>query len=229
MPVLFARLTDECRLLAAHAHARQIRLAFEPEPGMLVATMADYARLHRAVDHPCFGLTMDLGHLFCQREEPIAAHVRQWRDWLWNLHLEDSKRDIHEHLLFGQGEMCFEPIFQALREVNYQGGLHVELSRHSHDAVKTGRLAFAFLTEQLRQEQKDRSINEINRSLWTGFGECQKVGRLSVDKVLKSLSFSWLQGGKIEHIGHAPPQDLLSDNHISAPQEENAHHCQNCG
>ena len=31
------------------------------------------------------------------------------------------------------------------REIGYSGGVHVELSRHSHDAVETARKALAFL------------------------------------------------------------------------------------
>ena len=34
---------------------------------------------------------------------------------------------------------------KAFREINYSGGLHVELSRHSHDAPVVARRAFEFL------------------------------------------------------------------------------------
>jgi sugar phosphate isomerase/epimerase len=36
-------------------------------------------------------------------------------------------------------------VLGALAEAGYAGGLHVELSRHSHDAVETARRALAFL------------------------------------------------------------------------------------
>lgn len=52
---------------------------------------------------------------------------------------------IHEHLMFGEGTMDFPPIFRALREVAYPGGVHVELSRHSHMAVEAVRASAAFL------------------------------------------------------------------------------------
>jgi sugar phosphate isomerase/epimerase len=47
--------------------------------------------------------------------------------------------------MFGEGEMEFGPVVQSLREIGYKGGVHVELSRHSHDAVETARRALAFL------------------------------------------------------------------------------------
>ena len=41
--------------------------------------------------------------------------------------------------------MRFAPIVEALARTNYRGGLHVELSRHSHDVPTVARKAFEFL------------------------------------------------------------------------------------
>lgn len=140
------RLSDGCRRLCEEAEKRGVRLAFEPEPGMFIDTMAKFDELCRRVDHPSFGLTLDVGHLHCMGETPIAEHIERWKDRLWNIHIEDMRRGVHEHLMFGAGEMDFPPIFQALGRIGYTGGVHVELSRYSHDAVNTARRAFAFLT-----------------------------------------------------------------------------------
>ena len=139
------RLVSACRELCAHAARRQVRLAFEPEPGMFIDTMIRFAELHERVAQPNFGLTLDVGHLQCLGETPIAAHVRCWREWLWNVHIEDMRRGIHDHLMLGEGEIDFAEVLGALAEVSYEGGIHVELSRHSHDAVETARRALAFL------------------------------------------------------------------------------------
>jgi sugar phosphate isomerase/epimerase len=143
--VLMGRLADECRRLCDHAADSQVRLAFEPEPGMFIDTMPRFAELFERVAHPAFGLTVDIGHLHCQGEVPIAPHLVRWRERLWNVHIEDMRRGVHEHLMFGEGEIDFGPVMQALREIGYAGGVHVELSRHSHDAVNTARRALAFL------------------------------------------------------------------------------------
>ena len=50
-----------------------------------------------------------------------------------------------KNLMFGDGEIDFPPILRTLEEIGYSGGVHVELSRHSHDAVETARKALAFL------------------------------------------------------------------------------------
>jgi len=144
---LMDRLVEGCRLLCEHAERRQVRLAFEPEPGMFVATMTRWAELHRRVGHPRFGLTIDIGHLHCLGEMPIAAALRRWRDWLWNVHIEDMRRGVHDHLMFGEGEIDFAEVMATLAEIGYAGGLHVELSRHSHDAVETARRSLEFLRQ----------------------------------------------------------------------------------
>lgn len=142
---LWTRLEVGCVALAEYAAGKKVRLAFEPEPGMFIVAMERFAELRRRVDRPNFGLTLDVGHLHCLGEGPIATHIRHWAHCLWNVHIEDMRRGVHDHLMFGEGEIDFPPILQALREINYTGGVHVELSRHSHDAVRTARAALAFL------------------------------------------------------------------------------------
>jgi sugar phosphate isomerase/epimerase len=139
------RLVEGCQRLCDDAAQHQVRLAFEPEPGMLIDTMSRFEELRERVDHPCFGLTIDIGHLHCQGEVPIAEHLRRGRELLWNVHIEDMRRGVHEHLMFGEGEIDFGPVLRTLAEIGYDGGVHVELSRHSHNAVETARRALAFL------------------------------------------------------------------------------------
>jgi sugar phosphate isomerase/epimerase len=147
---LMRRLTDGCRRLCDRAAARGVRLAFEPEPGMFIDTMTRFDELRRRVDHPSFGLTLDVGHLHCLGEVPIADQLRKWRHTLWNVHIEDMRRGVHDHLMFGEGEIDFAPVMAALDEIGYAGGAHVELSRHSHNAVETARKALAFLRDVRR-------------------------------------------------------------------------------
>jgi len=142
---LNVRLTEGLRELLDYAGEKSARLAFEPEPAMFIDTMAKFARLHAELSHPLLGLTLDVGHIHCLGDGSAAHHIRQWRDVLWNVHIEDIRRGIHEHLMFGEGDMDFAPIFEAFREINYPGPVHVELSRHSYDAVNAARVAFEYL------------------------------------------------------------------------------------
>jgi sugar phosphate isomerase/epimerase len=147
--VLLERLADNCLRLCDHASQRGLRLAFEPEPGMFIDRMDRFAELRERVARPEFGLTLDLGHLHCQGEVPIADQVRRWHDILWNVHIEDMRKGVHDHLMFGDGEIEFPPVLKALEEVGYRGGVHVELSRHSHNAVERARQSLTFLRKSL--------------------------------------------------------------------------------
>lgn len=138
-------LAASCRSLAEAAKERGVQVAFEPEPGMFIDTMARFEELHRRVDHPAFGLTLDVGHVHCLDDGDVCEHIRRWRDRLFNVHFEDMRRGVHDHLPPGEGEMDLPAILRCLHEVAYPGGVHVELSRHSHDAVRVAREAFTFL------------------------------------------------------------------------------------
>jgi sugar phosphate isomerase/epimerase len=67
------------------------------------------------------------------------------------VHIEDMRAGVHEHLMFGEGEIDFPPVLRALAEVGYAGGIHVELSRHSHMAPTAARQAFAFLQPMIER------------------------------------------------------------------------------
>jgi sugar phosphate isomerase/epimerase len=62
-----------------------------------------------------------------------------------NVHLDDHRRGVHDHLMFGEGEIDWPPVLLALRDLDLPAT--VELSRHSHDAVEAARRAYAFLTK----------------------------------------------------------------------------------
>jgi len=141
------RLVEACKRLADHGAEQNIRLAFEPEPGMFIDTMEKFEELHTKVNHPSFGLTLDIGHLVCLGELPISKHIMQWKSWLWNVHIEDMKQGVHDHLMFGEGNVDFADAFAGLKAISYNGMVSVELSRHSYDAVNAARKSMEFLRQ----------------------------------------------------------------------------------
>jgi L-ribulose-5-phosphate 3-epimerase len=161
--ILMDRLVENCKRLSDLANKYGLVLAFEPEPGMFIDTMNRFAELRQRLGDWFIGLTLDIGHLHCQGEVPIEDHIRRWAEpripWPagqsspsepTNVHIEDMRRGVHDHLMFGEGEIDFVPVMKALEEIGYKDGVHVELSRHSHDAVETARKAIAFLRLVLR-------------------------------------------------------------------------------
>jgi sugar phosphate isomerase/epimerase len=140
-----ARLVAGLREVLDYADSRGVMLGFEPEPGMLIDTLERFHVLRERLAAPHFKLTLDIGHLHCQGELPLAEKITRGAPWLVNVHLEDMRRGVHEHLMFGEGEISFEPVLEALECARYAGGVHVELSRHSHLAPEAARQARDFL------------------------------------------------------------------------------------
>ena len=138
-------LVAGCRTFSEYAGRYGIPLAFEPEPGMFIENLTQYQKLEELVDDPLFGLTLDVGHAFLTEENRLAECIRKYRHSLKNIHLEDMKNGDHKHLQFGEGEIDFSEVFDALKEIKYAGLVNVELSRHSRNAVTAARQAFDYL------------------------------------------------------------------------------------
>lgn len=141
----FGRLIEGLQEVLKYADSRDISIGFEPEPGMLIDTMASYGELVERVDSSRLGLTLDVGHLHCLGESLEPAIV-QWSDRLLNVHLEDMRVGVHDHLMFGEGEIDFTSVMTTLKKVGYTGGVHVELSRHSHMGPIAARQSIEFLS-----------------------------------------------------------------------------------
>ena len=152
--IAYQRLAEGCRAVMDAATTAGVRLAFEPEPGMLVQSFDDYRRLLTLVDGPGFGLAVDIGHVHCLEPTSISAGLIEWRDRLYTLHIEDMKRGIHDHLRFGEGTIDFPPVFRTLKELGYTGSVNVELSRHNHMAPEVMSESFEFLSRLVEFDQK---------------------------------------------------------------------------
>ncbi|WP_432088009.1 MULTISPECIES: sugar phosphate isomerase/epimerase family protein [unclassified Streptomyces] len=140
------RLAEALGPVVEAAAAADVPLAIEPEPGHLLATLDDFHRLRGAMGDPGpLGLTLDIGHCQCLEPLPPADCVRAAAPWLRHVQIEDMRRGVHEHLPFGEGEIDFPPVLDALVSVGYRGLTVVELPRHSHAGPELARTSLAFL------------------------------------------------------------------------------------
>lgn len=128
------------------AAASGVPIAIEPEPGHLLATLADFHHLRTVLGDPApLGLTLDIGHCQCLEPAPPAECVREAAPWLRHVQIEDMRRGVHEHLPLGDGEIDFPPVLDALADIGYRGLTVVELPRHSHAGPELARSSAAFL------------------------------------------------------------------------------------
>lgn len=130
-------------------HARRVGAvaALEPEPGMLVETVADFRAVAR--DVPALRLALDTGHCLVTGEREPAQAVHDAADALATVSLEDMQRGKHVHLPFGEGDMDVAAVLEALSAIRYAGLVCVELSRDAHRADTMVPAALAYLRERL--------------------------------------------------------------------------------
>jgi sugar phosphate isomerase/epimerase len=138
-------LVTGCLQIAEHAKRRGVQLAFEPEPGMLVDDMAKFEVLKKHIGSARFGLTLDIGHVFCTETAPFRQIYGKYANMIRNIHIEDIRDRKHEHLMFGEGNLDFAAILRVLSDNKYSGLVSVELSHDSHRAPEVARRSIEFL------------------------------------------------------------------------------------
>jgi sugar phosphate isomerase/epimerase len=141
--LLDERLREGLMRVCDHAATRGVVVAFEPEPGMHIESMADFERL--GFEHPAFALTLDLGHAHLT-ESSVEDTLGRYRGRIVNVHVDGMRRPVHDHLAPWDSEFDVRAALAQLRALGYSGPATLELSRHSHAAVDTARRAFEFLS-----------------------------------------------------------------------------------
>lgn len=138
-------LREGLREICEYAEAKNVCLSLEPEPGMLIETVADFQKL--CAEFPTLKIALDTGHCIASDECAPEAAILETHDKIGTLAVEDMRRGVHEHLFFGEGEVNFPAILGALKAINFQKLVCVELSRHAHCADKIIPAAIEFLRE----------------------------------------------------------------------------------
>ncbi|WP_418607445.1 TIM barrel protein [Georgenia sp. SUBG003] len=111
-----------------------ITLAVEPEPGMFLDRAARVDELLDRLGRPeRLRMTLDLGHLTCNEDDPVGV-LRRHRADVVHVQVDDMRRGVHEHLELGTGEVDLPPLLGLLARTGYTGLVGVELPRHSHAA-----------------------------------------------------------------------------------------------
>lgn len=140
-------------LLPVLAHAREVgvQVAFEPEPGMFIERPSGYLALCEAMgsDSDELGLTLDVGHLLVTGDLPVEEQIHALAPRLVHVHLDDIAGGVHDHRMFGEGELDLPATLRALTEVGFEGMAAVELSRDSHRGAKAAAEALEHLRAAL--------------------------------------------------------------------------------
>ncbi len=156
----------EFRRAAVFAADHGVRLALEPlnpvymNTDTFICSLAQGRRLIDAVDHPAFGVLLDVWHY--PEETDAAAEVRKFGARIFGVHISDWRRPraFADRVLPGQGELPLVPMLRAIRRTGYAGIYTLEifsdlrlrdsLWAHPRRTVVAGQKAFAKLWKQIR-------------------------------------------------------------------------------
>ncbi len=85
------------------------------------------------LDADCFGVCLDTGHLHLAAEKDQTAFIRKVGKRLHALHIADNEGERDQHMMpFGKGNVKFEAVVQALRDVGYDGLFNLEIPGERH-------------------------------------------------------------------------------------------------
>ena len=138
-----ARLRQAC----ARGEELGVDLAMEPEPGLLVHGMAEFARLKQDVASDRLKLNLDIGH--CHITDDLVPSILGFAADLVHVHFEDVAHKVHDHLVPGDGDMDLPAVVEALKKVGYTGYLTVDLFRITDDPVRYARRSLAAMRNLL--------------------------------------------------------------------------------
>lgn len=119
---------ETIRKAAEHAQEGGVRLALEPINRFemyIVNTVADGARFVEMVDMPNVGLLVDTHHGNIEEENTAQAWIANAKH-IFHVHISENNRGIP-----GKGQAIPDSIFQALKEIGYDGWLTIEAFNRS--------------------------------------------------------------------------------------------------
>jgi sugar phosphate isomerase/epimerase len=145
----FSRMAAALEEILDHAaRAPQVRVGLEYEPGFYLGDLASTLRVVRELGHPLLGFNLDVGHAWCVGDD-LEKAIGEAGPRIWNLHVEDIKGRVHEHLVPGRGDLDFTAMFKALERIRYDRFLTLELYPYKDQPGEAGGEGLKFLKSKL--------------------------------------------------------------------------------
>lgn len=121
-------MLDSLQVLTDYAKQTPVKLVLEPGNRYetdLVVTVDDAIEALHSLNGE-MGILPDTGHLFVNKE-PLSDVFTKLAGYNVHFHIDDNVGITDDHMVPGQGKMCYDIFLKKLQEMNYQGVLTVEL------------------------------------------------------------------------------------------------------
>lgn len=132
------------------ADGLDVNVGIECEPGLFLEYASELRDWIDRLAHRRIGANLDLGHSQVAGENLTEA-IKLLSSRIWNLHVEDIPGRKHYHMIPGEGTMPWSEIISALRAIDYQRFMTVELYTHTQDPQAAAEKSFAFLNRLIIQ------------------------------------------------------------------------------
>src|SRR5580700_7929081 len=118
---------ETCRTLGDYADEKKIDIALELEPFRLslLNNINEMARFVNDCHHPRVKANIDVSHLVLSDTSPLD--VKKLKGKAIHVHISDCDGKVHGDLPPGRGIVKFEPYLQAIKELNINGSVAIEL------------------------------------------------------------------------------------------------------
>jgi sugar phosphate isomerase/epimerase len=118
---------ESCRTLGDYADRNGLDIALELEPFRLslLNNTAEMVRFIDDCDHPRVRANIDISHLVLSDSGPES--LRQLKGKAVHVHIGDCDGKVHGDLPPGRGVVKFSPYLQAIKELEIDGAVSIEL------------------------------------------------------------------------------------------------------
>jgi len=110
--------------LGEYAQERKTRLSVHNHAGLIFQDDTDLAAFHRFAQPEHGGLTLDTAHLALGGVTDIAGVIQDCKGYIDLFHIKDLKG--RKFCPLGDGELDFDSIFNAIRDIGFDGWLVVD-------------------------------------------------------------------------------------------------------
>jgi sugar phosphate isomerase/epimerase len=114
------------KLCAAACEAAGVKMTVEPHPGRYLANHDGALRLLEHVGSPAMGINFDPSHTFPCGDFPNIT-VYRLGSHILHCHVSDNDGVTNVHWRPGMGKIDWRAMFQALKDVGYDGVVSIEL------------------------------------------------------------------------------------------------------
>jgi len=147
----FSRMAGALEEILDHAGRKpEVRVGLEYEPGFFLGDLASTLKLVRELGHPLLGFNLDIGHAWCVGDD-LEKAIGEAGPRIWNLHVEDIKGRVHEHLVPGRGDLDFAAMFRALERIRYNHFITLELYPYKDKPGEAGEEGLKHLRSLLKK------------------------------------------------------------------------------